>query len=92
LHTRGLIAFLPEAGLVHHEDTVAVAQLLHHVGTQVVADSVGVPRRGVEQALRAIRRGLTSHLRQRPATRPNNSSKPADQTAKSSSTITRSTA
>jgi hypothetical protein len=57
--TSALGAFLEESGLVDHEDTVAFAEVFHGVGAYVVADSVGVPGGGVEQALHPVGGGVT---------------------------------
>jgi len=53
----GLGAFLEEAGFINDQHRIGMAEVLDDVGTQVVADLIGVPVGGGEQALHAIRRG-----------------------------------
>jgi len=56
-------------GVVQDQHTIRLAELVSHVGSQVVADPVGVPHRSAEQALHAVRRTITSMFGQLP-TRP----------------------
>jgi hypothetical protein len=59
---------LGKVRLVDHEDpALGVAQVLDHVGAQVVADSLGVPDGRVEQALHALRPPLADGLSELPA-------------------------
>jgi len=67
LHARRLVALLQEPGLVDHQHALRVAQVLHHVGAQVVAHRVRVPRRAIEELLEAIRRRVARRLGELPA-------------------------
>jgi hypothetical protein len=59
--------FLQEPGLIHDQHAGVVAQLLDHIGSQIIADRVGLPLSGIEQALHATRMWLAELFRQLPA-------------------------
>ena len=63
-------ALLEEPGLVDHQDRVGVAQVLDHVGPQVVADRVGVPFGPAHQVLDAVGVGVADLLGDLPAVLP----------------------
>ena len=69
-HPDRLGALLQEPGLVDHQHRIVVAEVLHDVVAQVVADRVGVPVGVVEQPLHRIRGGVPGLLGQRPAVLP----------------------
>lgn len=66
LHAGGLEALFQKSGLVADQDTVRVAEMLHHIVTDIVAHPVDVPVRPSQQPLHAVRAGLASLLGQRP--------------------------
>src|SRR5262249_39403938 len=56
------------AGLVPDEDAAGyVPAMVDHVVPEVIADTVGVPGGGVEEALHPVRPGLADGFRQLPA-------------------------
>jgi hypothetical protein len=59
-------ALLDEPGLIHDQHRVTIAELLHHIIAQVVAQHVGVPACPAQQPLHRVRRGITGELGQRP--------------------------
>ena len=64
----GLLPLLQKAGLVHDEDAGRlVAEVLDDVVPEVVADAVGVPGGGAQQALHPPGPGLADRLRELPA-------------------------
>ena len=67
LHPHRGGALLEEAGLVDHQHPGRVAQVLDHIGAQVVADQVRVPVSGGQQPLHPIRGRLPGMLGQLPA-------------------------
>lgn len=66
LHPGRPHTLLDEPGLIHDQHRVPIAEMLHHIITQVVAQHVGVPARPAQQPLHRIRRGITGELGQRP--------------------------
>jgi hypothetical protein len=67
LHPGRLRAFLDEAGLVQDQHGIRVAQVLHDVGVQVIADRVGVPACATEEVLHAVGRRIACRFGQLPA-------------------------
>jgi hypothetical protein len=67
LHARRLLALLHEAGLVQHQHRVRVAEVLDHVGPQVVADRLGFPAHPAQEVLHPVRRAVARGFRQLPA-------------------------
>jgi hypothetical protein len=67
LHARRLLALLHEPGLVQHQHGAGIAEVLDHVGPQVVADRVGVPPHPAEEVLHPVRRAVARRLGQLPA-------------------------
>jgi hypothetical protein len=67
LHPGRAVTLLDEAGLIHHQHRVRVAQVLDDIVAQVVADPVGVPPGAVEQPLHAVGDQLAGLLGQPPA-------------------------
>jgi len=67
LHPNGRRPLLEIPGLVHHQDRLGVAEVLHHIGAYVVADRVVVPHRPGEQVLHAVGAGVPGVLGDRPA-------------------------
>ncbi len=49
LHPNGLVPLLQKSRLVHHQNSMDVAQMLHHVVPEIVANQVGVPDVGGQQ-------------------------------------------
>jgi len=66
-HLGRFAAFLEETGLVDHQHRRRIAELLHHVGPQVVAHRIRVPPRPGQQALHPGRCRLPRPLGQLPA-------------------------
>ena len=54
LHPDRSGSLLQETRLVHHENGLWIAQMLHYVGTQVVAHPIRVPTRSRQEALHAV--------------------------------------
>ena len=67
LHPNGLVPLLQKSRLVHHQNSMDVAQMLYHVVPEIVADQVGVPDAGGQQVLHPIGGGVPRLLRQLPA-------------------------
>ena len=67
LHPHRGGALLEEPGLVGHQHSARVAQVLDYISAQVVADQIRVPVGGGQQPLHPIRGGLASVLGQLPA-------------------------
>ena len=67
LHPNGLVPLLQKSRLVHHQNSMDVAQMLHHVVPEIVANQVGVPDVGGQQVLHPIGGGVPRLLRQLPA-------------------------
>jgi hypothetical protein len=67
LHARRLRPLLHEPGLVEHQHGAGIAEMLHHVGPQVVADRVGVPPPPAEEVLHPVRRAVARRLGEPPA-------------------------
>jgi hypothetical protein len=67
LHLDRGAALLHIAGLINHQHRVAVPEVRDHVVTQVIAHTVGVPNRPVEQVLHAVRIPVPSMLSDTPA-------------------------
>src|SRR5262249_11570002 len=65
-----LRALLEEAGLVDDQHPGGIAQVLERVGPQVVAHRIGVPRRGIQEALNPLWPALADLLRHLPAVLP----------------------
>jgi hypothetical protein len=67
-HPAGLRALLEEARLVDDQHPAhVIPEVLHDVVAQIVAYSVGVPRRSVQEALDTLRAALADRLGQLPA-------------------------
>jgi hypothetical protein len=67
-HAAGFPPLLQEPGLVDDEDAGRlVAEVVDDVGPEVVADAVGVPGGGAQQALDPSRPGLAHRFRELPA-------------------------
>jgi hypothetical protein len=54
-------------GLVHHQDRLGVAEVLHEVVAHVIAHRVVVPHRPGEQVLHPVGVGVAGVLGERPA-------------------------
>jgi site-specific DNA recombinase len=67
LHPGRLGALLEEAGLIHHQHPVRVAELLGDVAAHVVAERAWVPAGAGQQPLHPVRGGLLRVLGQLPA-------------------------
>jgi hypothetical protein len=67
LHTGRLLALLHEPGLVQDQDRPGIAEVLHHVGSKVVADRVRVPAHPAEEVLHPVRRAVARRLGELPA-------------------------
>jgi hypothetical protein len=63
-------ALFQEPGVIGDQHPVRLAQLLHHIGADVIADPVHVPVRAAQQPLHAIGTDLAGPFRQRPAVLP----------------------
>lgn len=61
---------LQEAGVVHDQDRVRVAEMLHDVITEVIEDLLGVPVAPIQQPVHPIRSRVTGLFGQRPAVLP----------------------
>ncbi|GAA3299057.1 hypothetical protein GCM10020295_36250 [Streptomyces cinereospinus] len=70
LHSRRALALLQEAGLVDHENAAVGAEVFGGVGTQVVADGIGVPAGVAQQALHRPGPGMAGLFGQLPAVLP----------------------
>ena len=66
LHPHRLGPLLQETGLVYHQYFALLAQMLHHVVPQVIANQVGIPDVGGQQSLHPVGRGVARLLRQLP--------------------------
>jgi len=67
LYPDRLRAFLKETSLVHDQHAVRIAQILNHVGLQVVTHTIRVPLRRIEQPLHPLRTRLTQLFGKLPA-------------------------
>ena len=67
LHARRLAALLEKAGLVQDQHAARIAQMLGHIGPQIVADRVRVPAHPAQELLHPVRRPVPGRLRQLPA-------------------------
>jgi hypothetical protein len=67
LHARRLRPLRHEPGLVQHQHGAGIAEVLDHVGPQVVADRVGVPPHPAEEVPHPVRRAVARRLGQLPA-------------------------
>ena len=67
LHADGAITFLHIAGLVDDQNRFVVAEMIDHIGPQIVAYFVGVPLRPPKQMLQPIRAGVAAAFGQCPA-------------------------
>jgi hypothetical protein len=63
LHARRPGALLHEPGLIGNQHPVRPAQLLHHIGTDIITDPVHIPVRAAQQPLHPIRAHLASPFR-----------------------------
>lgn len=70
LHAHTGRALLDVASLIDHQDRPWVAEMLHHIGAQVIAHPVVIPRRTRKQMLQSIRAGIADVLGDRPAVLP----------------------
>jgi hypothetical protein len=55
LHTHRVDSLLEVPGLVNHQHSIRVAQVLDHIPAKVIADQVGIPDRPGQQVLQRIR-------------------------------------
>ena len=67
LHPGRLVALLQEAGLGEDQHCIRIAQVLDHIGPQVIPDRIGVPAHAREEILHPVRRGVPRRLGQLPA-------------------------
>ena len=67
LAPNGSGALLEIPGLVHHQHRLGIAQMLHKVGADVIAQRVLIPHRPTKQVLHPIRAGVADVLGDRPA-------------------------
>jgi hypothetical protein len=67
LHPNGSGALLEVAGLVYHQHRLGIAQMLHKVGADVIAQRVLIPHRPTKQVLHPIGAGVADVLGDRPA-------------------------
>jgi site-specific DNA recombinase len=70
LHAGRPGALLQEPGVIGDQHPIRLAQLLHHVSPDVIADPVHVPVRPAQQPLHPIRADLAGPFRQRPPVLP----------------------
>ena len=66
-HAGRLRSFLQEPSLVQNQYGIGIAELLDHVGLQVVPHRVSVPPRGRQELLHTIRRAVAGRFGQLPA-------------------------
>ena len=62
-----LVALLQEAGLVEHQHGIRIAEVLDHIGAQVIAHRIGIPVHAGEEVLHAIGAGIAGRFGQVPA-------------------------
>ena len=67
LHARRLVALLEKAGLIQHQHGVGIAEMLDHIGAQVIAHRIGIPVHAGKEILHAIGAGIAGGFRQVPA-------------------------
>src|SRR5262245_42165663 len=63
----GFGALLEKAGFVYDQHGVWIAQMLDHVGAQVIAHPVRVPDRPIQQMLQSVGRAVAGLFGQLPA-------------------------
>ena len=63
-------ALLEKAGLIQHQDCVVIAQVLDHIGPQIIAERIGVPVNAREELLHAVWRVVAGRLGEVPAVLP----------------------
>jgi hypothetical protein len=61
---------LQKPGLVNDQDRVRIAQVLHHIGAQIIAHRLRIPARRAQQPLHPVRAALPHGLGQLPAVAP----------------------
>jgi hypothetical protein len=66
LHADRLRPLLHEPGLVEHQHGAGVAELLDHVGPQVVLDRVGIPAHPAQEVLHPVGRAVARRLGELP--------------------------
>jgi hypothetical protein len=64
---RRLVALLEKAGLIQHQHGVRIAEMLDHIGAQVIAHRIGLPVHAGEEVLHAIGAGVPCRFCQMPA-------------------------
>ena len=69
-HPGRTLLSLQKPGLINDQHTITGAEMLHHIGPQIIAHRVGVPVGRREQTLHPIRARLTGLLRKRPRVLP----------------------
>src|SRR4051795_1904261 len=67
LHADRLRPLLHEPGLVQHQHGAGIAEVLDHVGPQIVPNRVGVPPHPAEEVPHPVRRAVARRLGQPPA-------------------------
>src|SRR5215210_136207 len=70
-------AFLEKARLIQHQDRIVIAQVLDHIGPQVITECIGVPVHAREERLHAVRGTVAGCLGEVPAVLPLQGSKQA---------------
>ena len=66
LRPDGVGALLHVAGLIDDQYRLVIAEMVDHIGAQIIAHPVGVPLRPRQQMLQPVRAGVTTALGQRP--------------------------
>jgi hypothetical protein len=67
LHADRAAALLQVARLIHHQHRAGIAQVLHHIAPQIIADPIGVPARCGQEMLHPVRGAITGMLGDAPA-------------------------
>lgn len=81
-HAAGLRALLQEAGLIDDQDAARVVpEVVDDVAAQIIADGVGIPGGGVQEALDTLRSQLADRLRELPAVLALDAAEQADEIA-----------
>ena len=62
-----MLAFLEKPRLINHERGLRIAQMLDHIGAQILPDSLRIPHGTPQQMLHAIGRRIAVDFRQLPA-------------------------
>src|SRR5690606_8229033 len=59
--------FLQKTGLINNQHSLLITQIVEDILPQLIADTIGIPKRTAEQMLNAIRRRLAKRFGQPPA-------------------------